>query len=263
MSTQRMSRFLQFVIACPILFMSLSSCQFSPQKENTCIQSPEIPTHTVAEIFIEPEEPFDVEKHLQDYTALKKRIRAKQNQFNSTPEPNSPSHNATAKSYFFHTLLDSVFPYWYGTPWDFNGYTEKPRQGKVACGYFVSTTLRDMGFKINRYKVAQKAALEILKTFTQKGGIHKFSQFDDMLAYLNSSKENEIFILGLDYHVGFVVRKDQSLYFIHANYFGNSQVEKEAIRQSYSAQSSVLFYLGSLTGNEDLLQKWRNKAGHL
>ena len=33
------------------------------------------------------------------------------------------------------TLVDSIFPYWLGTEWDFNGYTERPRK-VVVCGYF-------------------------------------------------------------------------------------------------------------------------------
>ena len=53
-------------------------------------------------------------------------------------------------------LLDEVINHWYETKWSFEGHTETPKQGTIACGYFVSTTLRDVGFNLNRYKLAQK-----------------------------------------------------------------------------------------------------------
>lgn len=204
-----------------------------------------------SEKFIPQKDSFNIEQHQIDYKALKKRIalslRSHRKQANSKDQ---------APQYFVDLLVDSLFPYWYGTPWDFNGYTEHPRQGKIACGYFISTTLRDMGLAINRYKIAQKASLDILKTFVQPGKIHKFREFEQMNQYLASSREDEVLILGLDYHVGFVVRKDGQLYFIHSNYFGNSQVEKEDFNKSYSAQSSELFYLGSLSDNPRFIARW-------
>src|SRR5437764_1215954 len=39
-----------------------------------------------------------------------------------------------------------IFPAWFGTPWDFNGTTQTPGEGKIACGYFVTTVMRDLGF---------------------------------------------------------------------------------------------------------------------
>ena len=57
---------------------------------------------------------------------------------------------------FTKKLLSDIIPYWYGTEWDFNGYTSQPQKGKIACGYFVSTTLRDMGLNLNRYELAKK-----------------------------------------------------------------------------------------------------------
>src|SRR5688500_17600336 len=50
-----------------------------------------------------------------------------------------------ARAYLTQSVYNEVFPYWYGTGWDFNGTTETPGQGKIACGYFVSTVLRDAG----------------------------------------------------------------------------------------------------------------------
>ena len=60
---------------------------------------------------------------------------------------------------FENYLVNEIIPHWYGTEWDFNGYTAVPNQGVIACGYFVSTTLLHMGINVNRYKMAQQAGL--------------------------------------------------------------------------------------------------------
>ena len=51
------------------------------------------------------------------------------------------SRTKQASQLLFSNLADSVFPAWYGTKWDFNGHTNVPKEGLIACGYFVSTTL--------------------------------------------------------------------------------------------------------------------------
>ncbi len=56
------------------------------------------------------------------------------------------------KNYLEETLVEDIFNYWYGTPWDFNGTTNIPNQGSIACGYFVTTTLKHLGFNIPRFK---------------------------------------------------------------------------------------------------------------
>ena len=64
---------------------------------------------------------------------------------------------------FANHLVDKIIPHWYGTPWSFGGHTAIPNQGKIACGYFISTTLRDMGINLNRYKLAQKSPIDEAK----------------------------------------------------------------------------------------------------
>ncbi|MEM8892448.1 MAG: hypothetical protein AAGD28_30995 [Bacteroidota bacterium] len=195
---------------------------------------------------------FDPEAHIADYEALRKRMYARKSQLYSRT---SGISQAEIKRQFFHHLVDSIFPYWYGTDWDFNGITETPRTGQIACGYFVSTTLRHMGIKFNRYRLAQKAAYDILKDLSKPRSIKRYTDFDKMIEFLESKEEDEIFLLGLDYHVGFVVRKDQGLFFIHSDYFSD-EVQKELMSRSYSARSSEAFYLGNLTANEVLMMKW-------
>ncbi len=66
---------------------------------------------------------------------------------------------------FSHFIVDSIIPYWYGTKWNFYGTTEEPNKGTIACGYFVTTVLRDAGLHINRIKLAQAASEEMIRQF--------------------------------------------------------------------------------------------------
>ena len=62
-------------------------------------------------------------------------------------------------------MMPEMMRCWLGTPYDFNGTAEKPGDGKIACGYFVSTVIRDTGFRVNRFKFAQQPSENILRTF--------------------------------------------------------------------------------------------------
>ena len=57
---------------------------------------------------------------------------------------------------------------WLGHPWNFNGTATVPGEGKIACGYFVSTIMRDTGFGVKRIKLAQQPSQRIIKTFVSR-----------------------------------------------------------------------------------------------
>lgn len=57
---------------------------------------------------------------------------------------------------FREAVARDIAPFWYGTPWDFNGTTEQPGTGAIACGYFVTTVLRDAGVQLERVRLAQQ-----------------------------------------------------------------------------------------------------------
>jgi len=65
-------------------------------------------------------------------------------------------------------IVDDIIPYWYGTPWEFYGTTEKPKQGSIACGYFVSTILKHAGYNVEKNKMAQQASELIIKSLVSE-----------------------------------------------------------------------------------------------
>src|ERR1043165_5518098 len=66
-------------------------------------------------------------------------------------------------SQFLRNITQEIFTYWYGTDWDFNGTTQTPKQGKIACGFFVTTVLRDAGFDLPRIAWAQLPSESMIK----------------------------------------------------------------------------------------------------
>jgi len=228
----------------PILLCLLCHCTNPSQNTEKLNYTLEKDSSNLSEV---KESVFDLEKHLSNYTLLKNNI---------LKEKDTLENNIKSKNRFQVLLADSIFPYWYGTEWDFNGHTEEPRNGLIACGYFVSTTLRDMGMKINRYRIAQKASEDIVKTFCDYSKIKRYQSVDDALAFMNELEDGEICIVGLSYHVGFIMRKNEKNYFIHSSYVGQAAVEKEIAEDSSALLGSNVYVIGQLNGSNHFMKMW-------
>jgi hypothetical protein len=162
---------------------------------------------------------------------------------------------ADAKKYFFTLINDKIPSYWKGTPWDFNGVTRNPGEGKIACGYFITNTLTDLGFEIERIKLAQAASSVLIDaTCTDT----KWCDFDGLKKYLNKQPEYSVFIVGLDFHTGYLTKEKDDCYFIHSNYIGGKGVTKEKIDESEALKASKVFYIGSISANDDFIKDWVN-----
>lgn len=170
------------------------------------------------------------------------------NKKNNTSAPKLIQENL-----LFNALVNQVFPHWYGTPWDFNGISNIPNKGEIACGYFVSTTLKHIGFNLNRYRTAQQAASVIIKVICGKD-YYQFPNKSKALSYFKKYP-NSIFIVGLDYHLGFVANIEDEIYFIHSDYF-NGKVVKELADSSTGFNYTKGYFVGKLSRNELLINKW-------
>ena len=201
---------------------------------------------------------YDVLAHNRAYKHTKLSIHQKRLTFEQEwkTAPHKQSYlKQSAKNYLYETLTDSIFPYWYGTPWDFNGTTQYPLQGKIACGYFVTTTLSHLGFELPRVKMAQQAASRIIRSLCPKSSIKTFNKIGLLKKHLDQHPQG-IFIVGLDTHVGFLWQSAKGLYFVHSSYSGNKQVSKEPWNQSIVLNKSKLFVVGNLLDNPILINTW-------
>lgn len=163
---------------------------------------------------------------------------------------------SSSENLFTHTVIDQLIAHWYGTPWDFNGITEEPRKGQIACGYFVTTILRDAGFKVQRFKLAQSPASIIVEKVVDKNTIRSFSL--KSVNYVDSvvrSMGEGLYVVGLDFHVGFLYCDGANVYFIHSNYIRREGVVKELIQQSAAFGNSKYRVIGKI-GQVSLTKNW-------
>lgn len=186
-----------------------------------------------------------LEKHIAQYNHLKDNIKTEIKAIKALRLPYKQKLDSL-KKHRFTMLVDSIFPYWYETKWAFHGYTTTPRKGKIACGYFVTTTLRDVGVQLQRIKLAQQAASGIIEKLCVKNSIKRYTKLSSLQAYMDKAKNNSIFILGLDKHVGFVIKQDHKSYFIHSGYVGQKKVARERLEKSYCVLYSNILMIGQL-----------------
>ena len=155
------------------------------------------------------------------YSQLKKDIKEKQMSFKKAyrSSTNKDSILTSAREYLFNTATQQIFPSWYGTPWDFNGISQNPKEGKIACGYFVTNTLIDLGFKLPRYKWAQSIGEDYIVKLAPND-IQRFSGDDINTVKKALTKSGDgLYLVGLDNHVGYLVVEQDTFRFVHSNYY--------------------------------------------
>ena len=157
------------------------------------------------------------------------------------------------------TLDKELFPPWYGTTWDFYGTTETPRNGKIACGYFVTTVLRDAGFQLERARLAQQASEKIILSLVEAKYVQRFrnASLEDFVAAVRQQGAG-LYVVGLDFHVGFILHNGQEVYFVHSAYANPAEVMKEVAARSPILGDSKYRVLGALTADDQLLAKLLN-----
>jgi hypothetical protein len=203
-------------------------------------------------IFPHPYEEVDEPKPTISYPKVKARCEAMRLQL--ATEGVKDSTIIQAKSFLYQQLTQHIWPAWYGTDWDFNGISNEPGKGEIACGYFVSTTLKHAGFRLNRYRLAQQAASEICKALAPE--MLRFNSLESLQKHLDAQSGEHLYVLGLDYHVGFIQQRDSMYSFTHSSYYDPVQVVDEKFDRSAALQYSSVYVLASLCGEDDLVKKW-------
>jgi hypothetical protein len=197
-----------------------------------------------------------------NYDTLKSSANLKRQYFKNTYVSVSEAERKIllqeAGQYLKVFLLDSIFPHWYNTPWDFNGYTDKPQEGKVACGYFVSTPLKHCGFNLNRFKLAQQYSVDIVKILSSGDSVRSYRGIsaEDFIMQTRNKLKDGLYVVGLDFHVGFLLYEKGEVFFIHSNYRDPIAVVREKALESVALNDSKVFILCNITENEELIRKW-------
>jgi hypothetical protein len=156
----------------------------------------------------------------------------------------------------FSTFIgEKIVPYWIGTPWDYNGITQTPNEGFIACGYLVTTILRDAGVAVNRVKMAQCASEQMITSLTTKKENYSRLPFVDFITKVKS-KGIGLSIIGLDNHTGFLYHDGNELYFIHSSFVGEGRVAKEIAKENGILQGSHYKVVGFISRDEHFIKNW-------
>jgi hypothetical protein len=153
--------------------------------------------------------------------------------------------------------LPGMMRCWLGTPWDFNGTASKPGGDRIACGYFVATVIKDAGFRVDRYRLAQQPSENILHSFLDKKDCSlavgkPYAAFAADLA----QAESGIYLIGLDTHVAFLVVGGNDFRLIHASGSRPWCVVDEGRDEAQVLQRSNWRMLGNLTADPEVLRRW-------
>jgi hypothetical protein len=137
----------------------------------------------------------------EQYFEASRAVQARRVELAKLPEKKALT---AARQLLLETFDTQFFPAWEGTPWEFYGTSETPREGTIACGYYVSVLLRDAGFRIERAQLAQQASEHIVKTFADERDIQRFrdAPLADLVAAVRQKHGEGLFIVGMDFHVG-------------------------------------------------------------
>lgn len=164
---------------------------------------------------------------------------------------------AQARTFVTRSIYAEIFPSWYGTAGDFYGTTEVPQQGKIACGYFVSTVLRDAGWRVQRARLAQQASENIILSLTTDPYVKRFRRvaISDFVTAVKKWGAG-IYVVGLDIHTGFIVNTGGEVYFIHSSYVEPYTVVREQASESKILAASNYRVLGKITADDLFIEKW-------
>jgi hypothetical protein len=153
--------------------------------------------------------------------------------------------------------LPTMMRCWLGTPWDFNGTAKGPGAGKIACGYFVATVLKDAGFQVDRYQLAQQPSENILRSFLAKESCELSVGMEyQAFATQVEAREPGVYIVGLDSHVAFIVVGGEGFRFIHSSGSQPWRVVDEGRAEAAVLQRSKWRMLGNLTADPGVLRRW-------
>lgn len=152
-------------------------------------------------------------------------------------------------------IREDIIPAWKGTAWDYNGTTTEPREGHIACGYFVTTVLVDAGFKVERRKLAQQASEWIVRTLADEDSIWRYRKGDEDAVVTSIEGEGEgLYVVGLDNHVGFLLHDGEDVEFCHSSYLEPAKVVCEDPRSAPAFESNY-HVVGKILGRS-MMTAW-------
>jgi hypothetical protein len=160
-------------------------------------------------------------------------------------------------NFWVSSVGSNLFSHWKNTPWDFNGTSTVPGEGSIACGFFVTTLLQDMDLDINRRKLAICASSEMMKSLVPHQPLLNLSNlsYSDFVNAMQKAGKG-VYIIGLDFHTGFILHDGIDTWFIHSNYINRKGVVKELLKNSAALQASKTKWVVSISTDRVFIERW-------
>ena len=188
------------------------------------------------------------------------RLRLAAELASATDDGQRASLIAEAREFLRSAIVDELLPAWKGTPWAMSGTATMPGEGAIACGYFVSTILRDAGVQLHRVRFGQAAALRIQEAMSPPGRkVHRFFSIPPAsLAEKIEALGDGVYIIGLNVHVGFVVVRGGEVRFVHSSYTGAKVVTDEPLAEAaaIAASQPAGYFVSELFTTDASILRW-------
>jgi len=206
---------------------------------------------------------------LKTYLEIKKTIREDHQRFCSrynlsTTKTEKETVTEEAKSYLIKSMLGDIVPAWKRTDWTFNGYSDYPRRGSIACGWFIQRVLEHLDFTFDKKHTrrpyfAQNWPIEMVNGLDNRSwnfpdSTSECNTIDDHIATL----EEDIYIIGFARsindpggHIGFLITSSSGPFILHSL----MQVECTPTSENLYYKSSDFFYLGKVF-NDRVMKCW-------
>jgi hypothetical protein len=164
------------------------------------------------------------EAPVSDYPSVLARLQAERAALRDRP-----ASREEARAYLMQSIESELLPRWVGTSWEFSGTTDTPRSGTIACGHFVGTVLHDAGFELDRLAVGRLPSELIVDLFAEPSQKRRFrgQSSEEVAAQLRELPEG-LYVVGLDFHAGLLVRKGEELSFCNASPYSGVVCEDPA-----------------------------------
>jgi len=160
----------------------------------------------------------------------------------------------SAEQYLIETYYKKIIPAWLSTKWEFYGETQIPGDSSIACGYFVITTLKQLGCRLEHsHEMATNYSAYMVNSLCDTS--YKVYKPLDLLQIIKT-KPDDIWVVGLKNHSALIVKYKGKIRFVHSSYFSPTMVIDESIEGSETFNSSTIYVAGNLFENNSLTEKW-------
>jgi len=153
--------------------------------------------------------------------------------------------------------IDRFFSAWLGSRWGLGlPQSTRPRQGKINCGLFVAVILRDAGFNLPIWKFNRQDTYHAIRSLAPRRSIRYFHKAP-MAGFLAAVRRMGpgLFVIGLDFHIGFLRQDERGLRFIHASYVTHTVVDEPAAQAVPILSNKRRMMVGKILQPE-MLRAW-------